>query len=414
MTETRPTGSTASDPEPKGGRPSESRPGRDSYLDNAKGLLIVLVVIGHSIELAHGTRAEALYVMIYSFHMPAFVFITGYLTRGFTASVKGYLKIVTNLLVPYAIFQVLHRICSTILEGEDFTLSLLQPEWTLWFLLATAWWRAFTPLLMKLPHRLPIAVAVSLGAGFLPELTSTLALNRTLTLLPFFVLGLSIKPRHLELIKKHFTRVSGLITFGVLGVLALGIQGAVPNDTFFYNASFHELDGDIGQGILYRLATMATGVVGTCAVLAIVPVQKTWWTYLGKFSMYVYVLHALVIHVLRAFDLASWPSSWIDVSLVALAAVLLSLVLASRPVRVVMKPVVQPPIQKLVELVPDDKDKQGTAKQDQDTAQSKAADKPDADDPNADKQDSAAQETRESAEQDRTTRDRPTQDRPTT
>ena len=357
MTDTRSSGSDHPDPQSTGGRRSTLRPERDAYLDNAKGLLIVLVVIGHAIEQAHGTRAEALYVMIYSFHMPAFVFVTGYLTRGFTASLKGYVKIVTTLLVPYLIFQVLHRVCSTVLEGEEFSLRLLEPEWTLWFLLATAWWRAVTPLLKRLPHRLPIAVAVSLGAGFLPELTSTLALNRTLTLLPFFVLGLSIKPHHLELIKKHFTRISGLITFGVLGVLALGIQGAVPDSTFFYNASFHELDGDIGQGILYRLATMATGVVGTCAVLAIVPVQKTWWTYLGKFSMYVYVLHALVLHVLRAFDLASWPSSWIDVSLVALAAVLLSLLLASRPVRVVTKPVVQPPIQKLVDLVPDDKDK---------------------------------------------------------
>lgn len=351
MTETRAPGSQTPEPTSDGAGKASSRPARDAYLDNAKGLLIVLVVIGHAIELAHGTRAQALYVMIYSFHMPAFVVITGYLTRRFTASPRGYLRIVTDLLVPYVIFHVLHRLCSTVLQGEPFSLHLFDPEWTLWFLLTLAWWRAATPLLRKLPHRLPIAVAVSLGAGFLPELTSILALNRTITLLPFFVLGLSIKPHHLELIKKHFNRVSGLIAFGILGVLALGIHQSVSISTFFYNASFHQLDGNVGQGILYRLATMATGVIGTCAVLAIVPLQKTWWTHLGRFSMYVYVLHALVIHVLRALGLIDWPSSWIDVSLVALAAVLLSLLLASRPVRVVTKPVVNPPIVQLVERV---------------------------------------------------------------
>ena len=355
MTETRPP---RPDHEPgphrAGGHHQKVRPERDAYLDNAKGLLIVLVVIGHAIEQAHDTMAgNALYLLIYSFHMPAFVLITGYLTRGFKATPRGYLKIVTTLLVPYVIFQTLHRLCSTVLAGDPFTLRLLDPEWTLWFLLATAWWRALAPLLMKLPHRLPIAVAVSLGVGFLPELPSILAVNRTLTLLPFFVLGLSIRPRHLELVKKHFARGSGLITFVILGALAWGIQGAIPNDTFFYNASFHELTGVTGQSILYRLATLTTGVVGTCAVLAIVPLQKTWWTHLGRFSMYVYMLHAIVLHVLRSFELINWPDSAFDVSLVAAAAVALSLLLASRPVRKVTKPVVQPPVQKLMELVDD-------------------------------------------------------------
>lgn len=353
MTETRPPRPEhGPGPHRAGGGHQKVRPERDAYLDNAKGLLIVLVVIGHAIEQAHDTMAgNALYVLIYSFHMPAFVLITGYLTRGFKATPRGYLKIVTTLLVPYVVFQILHRLCSTVLAGDPFTLRLLDPEWTLWFLLATAWWRALAPLLMKLPHRLPIAVAVSLGVGFLPELPSILALNRTLTLLPFFVLGLSIRPRHLELVKKHFSRGSGLITFAILAAMAWGIQGAIPNDTFFYNASFHELSGSSGQAILYRLATLTTGVVGTCAVLAIVPLQRTWWTHLGRFSMYVYMLHAIVLHVLRTFELVNWPDSAGDISLVAAAAVALSLVLASRPVRKVTKPVVQPPVQKLIEIV---------------------------------------------------------------
>lgn len=312
------------------------------------------MVIGHAVEQAHDTMAgNALYLMIYSFHMPAFVLITGYLSRNFKASLRGYLNIVTTLLLPYLLFQVLHRLTSTTLVGKPFTLDALVPEWTLWFLVATAWWRAATPLLRRIPHLLPVAIAVSLGVGFLPELPHVLAVNRTLTLLPFFALGLCLKPEYLELAKRHFSRVSGLITLALLAVLAFGIQGAVPMSTFFYNASFEQLAGSTGQSILYRIATLATGVVGTCAVLAIVPTARTWWTHLGRYSMYVYVLHGLLLHVLRTFDLISWADSAIDVSLIALASVALSIVLASWPVRAVTKPVVQPPVQKLVDrLVP--------------------------------------------------------------
>ncbi len=338
--------------QPQGAAASGSARPRDAYLDNAKGLLIVLVVIGHAIEQAHGTRAEALYVMIYSFHMPAFVFITGYLTRGFRPTVRNYVKIVTNFIVPYLIFQTIHRVFSTVLQDEPFTLRLLVPEWTLWFLLAIAWWRAATPLLRRIPHKVPIAVAISLGVGFLPELTSTLALNRTLTLLPFFVMGLSLRPEHIDLIKAKFSRVSGFIGFGLLGILALGIQGAVPDSTFYYDASFGELSGDFGEGILFRLATLTTGVIGTCAVLAVVPTAKTWWTYLGRWSMYVYVLHGLILHPLRELDLVNWMSSWVQVLLVAGGAVILALVLASWPVRTVTKPVVQPPLNGLVDKLP--------------------------------------------------------------
>ncbi|MBE9498737.1 acyltransferase family protein [Streptomyces sp. GKU 257-1] len=63
------------------------RPARDPFLDNAKFLLIVLVVIGHSwpMGLVEGSRTvKAGYLWISSFHMPAFILLSGYFSRGFT------------------------------------------------------------------------------------------------------------------------------------------------------------------------------------------------------------------------------------------------------------------------------------------------------------------------------------------
>ena len=54
---------------------------RDYLFDNYKAFLIVLVVVGHFIEVASDDNVvmETTKWIIFSFHMPAFVFISGYL-----------------------------------------------------------------------------------------------------------------------------------------------------------------------------------------------------------------------------------------------------------------------------------------------------------------------------------------------
>lgn len=56
---------------------------RSPYWDTLKGLLILLVILGHC-----GTAlSDGLLSVIYSFHMPLFVFISGYFSKK-TASYK--------------------------------------------------------------------------------------------------------------------------------------------------------------------------------------------------------------------------------------------------------------------------------------------------------------------------------------
>ena len=53
---------------------------RLKWADSLKGVLIVLVVLGHSIQqsLLDGCYTNHLWNVIYSFHMPAFMAISGY------------------------------------------------------------------------------------------------------------------------------------------------------------------------------------------------------------------------------------------------------------------------------------------------------------------------------------------------
>jgi fucose 4-O-acetylase-like acetyltransferase len=82
---------------------------RDYYFDNAKFLLIFLVVFGHLISPVkdQSELVYTIYNFIYTFHMPAFILISGYFTKGFFK--KGYLrKILKKVLIPYIIFQVVY------------------------------------------------------------------------------------------------------------------------------------------------------------------------------------------------------------------------------------------------------------------------------------------------------------------
>ena len=79
-------------------------PKRDPALDLAKAMLIILMMVGHlNID-------QLLGKIIYSFHMVAFVFYSGYCFKPeCTQNIsKSILRLVQSLLVPYALFGVLY------------------------------------------------------------------------------------------------------------------------------------------------------------------------------------------------------------------------------------------------------------------------------------------------------------------
>ncbi len=84
---------------------SDARPAiqRDAFFDNAKYLAIVLVAMGHAWEplTDHSRAAEALYMVVYTFHMPAFILISGYFSRSFDMRPDRLQRLVTGIAVPY-------------------------------------------------------------------------------------------------------------------------------------------------------------------------------------------------------------------------------------------------------------------------------------------------------------------------
>ena len=77
--------------------------------DNLKCILIFLAVLGHLLTLSPewGGWNDAIYRLIYSFHMPVFLFITGWF------AVYKRRTIIFHLAYLYLLFQTIHRVLST-------------------------------------------------------------------------------------------------------------------------------------------------------------------------------------------------------------------------------------------------------------------------------------------------------------
>lgn len=287
-------------------------PGRDARLDNAKFILIALVVVGHAIEpLSDYGPASALYYWVYFFHMPAFIMISGYLSRSFDSSSMRVEKLVLTLAVPYLVFWTIHQTIYTVERGGlPDTLSVLKPTWTLWFLVALFLWRLTVPVWQRLRWPVAIAVVISLFATT-ADLGSTLSIGRVLSFLPFFVLGLSLRREHFAHLDRLWVRIASVLVLGLTAVLAVPVSGRMSRDWLFWKESLTDRAIDpLMPSIGIRLAFMGIALVMTVAVLALTPKRRTWYTSLGAYTLYVYLGHSVFLILLKAspwYDLMSGP-----------------------------------------------------------------------------------------------------------
>lgn len=75
---------------------------RNELLDILKGFAIILVVLGHSVQYLLGNNNENwLFSFIYSFHMPLFMFISGYVCYRVGGRVIDLRKRFKVLIIPF-------------------------------------------------------------------------------------------------------------------------------------------------------------------------------------------------------------------------------------------------------------------------------------------------------------------------
>jgi fucose 4-O-acetylase-like acetyltransferase len=320
---------------------------RDSFFDNAKYLAILLVAMGHSWEPLKGDSRilEAAYTVVYSFHMPAFIIISGYFSRSFDLRPDRVRRLITGVLVPYVVFETAYTLFKRYGDHDpSMTVSLLDPWYLTWFLVALFIWRLTTPLWRTLRWPLPVAIGIAMFGSVSPEIGNDLDLQRVLQFLPYFVLGLCMKPEHFQMVRTRRMRILAVPVFAT--ALAVGWWAVPRMDTawFYHRDSAQELGAPWWTGPVMVLAMFGCSLLLTACFFAWVPRRKTWFTALGAGTLYGYLLHGFLV---KAGEFYGWfepqwlhrPSGEILVTVVFAGAVTL---LCSSPVRRVFKCVMEP------------------------------------------------------------------------
>ena len=97
---------------------------RENWIDIAKGIGILLVIIGHSSE-----RPMVLKQFIYSFHMPLFFIISGYVYNHNKWKEKGIKQLIIcrfrDYIIPYFVFGFINLGLNALVEARHMTVSEL-------------------------------------------------------------------------------------------------------------------------------------------------------------------------------------------------------------------------------------------------------------------------------------------------
>ncbi len=280
------------------------------YLDNLRLLLIFLVVLGHTLEQIDGVIRTGLFEVIYTFHMPAFLFLSGYFAK-FRPK-----KLLTRLVIPYLVFQLLYSLFGAlILYHTPVTVRFASPYWIMWYLMAMVIYTLLLPLLDALEQRrfavLGVSALTALLAGFDSSIGYDLSLSRAVVFLPFFAAGYYAgKGDFLTAFRGRRDLRLPLTLAGLAGIalqLVYLYLRKLPM-AFFYGAMAYNLTDRGGP-----LDRLALGLFALCWILLLVlhmPDREIpLLTDLGRSTMIIYLLHGFAVYLTWKYSLFRYSNA---------------------------------------------------------------------------------------------------------
>ncbi|MFD3260097.1 acyltransferase family protein [Paenibacillus lentus] len=329
-------------------------PRGETFFLNLRFLLIICVFVGNAIEplIKDMAAMHTLYVWIFTFHMPLFVFVTGYFAKANLLGQPGR-KLMLQIGLQYVIFQSLYSILDvTIFKVQHIQHSFFTPYLLLWFLASHLCWRLLLIIMNKWTPLQQLALSLALGVlvGYLQVDGAWLSLSRTFVYLPFFIAGYHFSFGYL---KKIITPRIRLLTL-VLAVVMLGgvaLWGNQLDAGWLYGSmTYAQLSHHEWYAGLYRLALYALQFFAAVAFLSFVPLQESKLTDLGRRTLYVFLLHGFIIRIAAVSPLYNYVTNMAASVMLIIGAILMTLLLSHSFVRKWTSPVIEPSVQWLLDL----------------------------------------------------------------
>lgn len=241
---------------------ARTHPTRDYSLDNIRCILIFLVVFAHLLEVCSPfTGSWLIYRFIYSFHMPAFLFLFGY---NIYYSPK---KLISRWCIPYVLFQCIYLVFAVAILKADLNFQFTTPYWLLWYMLACIYYQLLLPLFDTDNKRKQIinilcVYLVSLLIGIDDSVGYYMSLSRFFVFQPWFLLGYYCKKNNF--IDKMSFNSKNRFMLSFISVLIicclLPCLFTIPNGLLYGSYSYSKCSGAMWMRIV--ISFMALSMIG--------------------------------------------------------------------------------------------------------------------------------------------------------
>lgn len=244
-----------------------------------------------------------LYKTVYIFHMPAFIYLTGYFAK---YSVRKLLK---HLCLPYFVFQTAYLLFAKYILEENVILQYTTPYWILWYLLVIIEYYLLMPLFPSdnSPKKyllLTVSLVIALLAGFDTSIGYYMSLARAFTFFPFFLMGyyrlsfVRILLRK-QIFKKVHLPLMVSVCMAAAGTVFL-IKKDVSSGLLYGSYSYAACEGSP----LLRLIIICTAVMWLELLFLLIPkAELPFISVIGHNTMPIFIFHGFCLRLMSHFNL---------------------------------------------------------------------------------------------------------------
>ena len=293
--------------------------------DNVKALLIFLVVLGHMttdyVSDSHLIRWTTLW--IYTFHMPAFIFISGLVHKHYiteekaSLGIKGETRLRTDKVLGFFLcgygLKIFLQFTRTLMGQHPLWHTVAEPGIP-WYLFVMAEYEVLFYLMRKIDAKvrpwmmIAGAFALSAAVGYFPVIGDTFCLSRMINFLPIYMIGyyLDMKEFNAFFEGRRWPKICGWC--GIVATLVIcysGKWGLYSWRKWFTGRRSYEFLQDFfsyayANGWWIRLAVWAFAIALTLCVISVIPDRDLGFaTTVGARTLNVYFWHRPLCYLFR-------------------------------------------------------------------------------------------------------------------
>lgn len=326
----------------------------ETFFLNLRFMLIVTVFVANAIEplIADMSGLHSLYMWIFSFHMPLFVLVTGYFARKSLNGAAGR-KVLLQIGLQYVIFQSLYSALDvSLFHVNNIHHSFFAPYLLLWFLASHVCWRLLMLGMSRWSKsaQFVFAIAAGVAVGYLQLDGIWFSISRTFVYLPFFVIGYHFSFETFVKLYHRYVKIAAAAASLLLLVL-IGLLGRdLPAGWLYGSMTYMQLGAHEWYAGVFRLMLYGLQFAASLAFLGWVPYRLCRMTDLGRRTLYVFLLHGLVVRAAAVSGLYAYIGNAAGAAVLLICAVACTVLLAQPAVKRLLNPLVEPSVDWMISL----------------------------------------------------------------